>query len=454
MRFRSLRWKRLLAAAAILALAVGLVYLLNPRTAPPPAIPPDVTDPSILGALSKSRDEVLANPESGSAWGELGLVFYAHEFTAQSYICFTEAARLDPTKPHWPYLIGIGLLEQRPNEALAYFETAYRIAVVAGERSSARLRLAELYLDRGRMDDAIRLFNEELQADPSNARAHYWLGVHALQMDDPAGAVEHLKITVAGPYGRKNASSLLANAYRRLGREGEAERAAADSAGFAGVLAWPDDFVMAYTKRGTGRSAMVQQASELFESGRRGEALDLFEKIVAIYPDIQTLSVFGDRLSKLGILDQAEEVLRRAVQLDPDYADAHHLLGVTLFQRGEADEQQKQSERAVEMFKLARAEFQKTVELKPAHAVAHLFLAKAERRLGQLVWASNACREAIRLSPSLAEAHFVMGEIFLELKRPKDAIAPLEQAVRLAPPDFALPKAALNRARHEAMEKK
>ena len=115
---------------------------------------------------------------------------------------------------------------------------------------------------------------------------------------------------------------------------------------------------------------------------------------------------------------------------------------------------ESQSERAVEMFKLARGEFQKTVELKPAHAVAHLFLAKVEKRLGQLQEASNACREAIRLSPSLAEAHFVMGEILLELKRPKDAIAPLEQAVRLALPDFALPKAALNRARREAMEKK
>ena len=454
MRFWSSKWKRLLAATAILALAVGLFYLLNPRTAMPPAIPEDANDLSVTAALAKARGEVLANPQSGPAWGELGLVFRAHEFEAESNFCFAEAARLDPTKPQWPYLIGLGLLAQQPSEALPHFEGAYRIAVVADEKSAARMRLAELYLDRGRTDDAIRLFDEELKRDPSSVRAHYWLGARALQTGDPAAAVEHLKITVAGPYGRKNASALLANAYRRLGNEGEANRAAADSAGYVGGLFWPDPFVAAYMGRGTGRSAMVQQASALFEAGQRDEALNVLEKMTALYPDIQTLTAYGDALVKSGLPEQAEEILRRAVQLDPDYAGAHHLLGVALFQRGEADEQQKQSERAVERFKLARGEFQKTVELKPGHALAQLYLAKVERHLGQLVEASNACREAIRLSPSLAEAHFVMGEILLELKRPQEAIAPLEQAVRLAPPDFAPPKAALNRARLEAMEKK
>ena len=122
------RWKRVLAAAAILALAVGLFYLLNPRSAQPPAIPAEVTDLSVSAAISKARDDVLANPQSGSAWGELGLVFRAHDYIEESLVCFVEAARLEPTKPTWPYLIGLGLLEPKPNEAVPYFETAYRIA--------------------------------------------------------------------------------------------------------------------------------------------------------------------------------------------------------------------------------------------------------------------------------------------------------------------------------------
>ena len=448
------RWKRVLAAAAILALAVGLFYLLNPRSAQPPAIPAEVTDLSVSAAISKARDDVLANPQSGSAWGELGLVFRAHDYIEESLVCFVEAARLEPAKPTWPYLIGLGLLEPKPNEAVPYFETAYQIAAAPDEKSAARLRLAELYLDRGRTDEAIALFNEELQRDPSNVRAHYWLGARALQMDNPAAAVEHLTITAAGPFGRKNASALLANAYRRLGKDVDANRAAADSAGHVGPLFWPDPFVMAYMGRGTGRSTMVQQASSSFNAGQQGEALSILEKMAAIYPDIQTLTVYGDALSQSGQPSQAEEVLRRAVKLDPNYSGAHHLLGVVLFQQGEAEDREKQPARAQERFQLARGEFLKTVALKPGHAAAFLYLAKVQRRLGQLPEAIVACREATRLSPSLVEAHLVLGEVLLELKRPQEAIAPLEQAVRLSPPDFAPPKAALERARTEAMVKK
>ena len=97
MRFWESRWKRVLAAAAMLALAVGLFYLLNPRSVQPPAIPAEVADPSVSSAIAKARDDVLANPQSSSAWGELGLVFRAHDFIEESQVCFSEAARLEPS---------------------------------------------------------------------------------------------------------------------------------------------------------------------------------------------------------------------------------------------------------------------------------------------------------------------------------------------------------------------
>src|SRR5579864_8980321 len=97
-------------AAAVLASGWVLWKQLHkpvPPTANPPEIPTSVHDKEIVAALERARNSVISNPNSGLAWGELGLVFLAHRFHRESDICFVEASRFDPTNPRWPYLIGL-----------------------------------------------------------------------------------------------------------------------------------------------------------------------------------------------------------------------------------------------------------------------------------------------------------------------------------------------------------
>ncbi len=54
--------------------------------------------------------------------------------------------------------------------------------------------------------------------------------------------------------------------------------------------------------------------------------------------NIDTLSALGSANLKLGRLNQAEDLLRRAVDEDPDFASAWNNLGVVLMERGEIAE--------------------------------------------------------------------------------------------------------------------
>src|SRR6185503_4037107 len=129
----------------------------------PPEVPAAVVDPAVRAALAEARERVLAEPRSGSAWGELGWTFRAHNLNVESNACFAVAAKLDPKDPRWPYLIGAINLLIAPDDAIPHLRTAYELATEPAHKSLTRLRLAEALLDRNDLDGAAKLFNEEAQ---------------------------------------------------------------------------------------------------------------------------------------------------------------------------------------------------------------------------------------------------------------------------------------------------
>ena len=59
-------------------------------------------------------------------------------------------------------------------------------------------------------------------------------------------------------------------------------------------------------------------------------------------------------LAQCGRIDEAIAELREAIKLKPDYAEAHHNLGVVLAGRGQADEAIAQYEQALAAARLCR----------------------------------------------------------------------------------------------------
>ena len=166
------------------------------------------------------------------------------------------------------------------------------------------------------------------------------------------------------------------------------------------------------------RSAQRQQLIDLFSAGRVHDAELEARGLVARDPD------FGFAWMALGIALQMQggdalPMLRRAVELMPDDAEAHNNLGNALKDRGQLDD--------------ALRHYQRAVALNPDFPEAHHQLGIALKSLGRLEEAAQCYRRALALRPDYAYAHGNLGNALRELGRLEEAIASHQRAVELEP---------------------
>lgn len=129
---------------------------------------------------------------------------------------------------------------------------------------------------------------------------------------------------------------------------------------------------------------------------------------------------------------------QRAIELDPHMARAYDNLGLCYFY-------QNQNELAVSSYEKAIA---LNREAGRPSAWPHVNLAITLQFLNQLAQAETNLREAIRLDPGFAKAHFQLGTVLEDLHHPKDALGELKEAARLEPA-YPEPHMALARIYHK-----
>lgn len=140
-------------------------------------------------------------------------------------------------------------------------------------------------------------------------------------------------------------------------------------------------------------------------------------------PSAETLLAQALPLHRAGQVGQAQALYRQALMLEPNHAEANHLLGVTLLQTGQAE--------------AAHAALDRAVALAPGHARAHNNLGAACRALGLLENAAGHFAAAARLEPGFAEALHNQAATLLQLGRAAEALPVLERLLVLAPGDLA-----------------
>lgn len=120
-----------------------------------------------------------------------------------------------------------------------------------------------------------------------------------------------------------------------------------------------------------------------------------------------------------GRVAEAEDIYRRILGADPEYADAMQLLGVLAAQTG-------QMEAAVRRLRLA-------VALRPDSVSGWSNLAGAEQSAGAVARAVRLYGRALRLMPELADAHASRSAALRRLGRHDAALAAAGQALCLVP---------------------
>jgi tetratricopeptide (TPR) repeat protein len=167
----------------------------------------------------------------------------------------------------------------------------------------------------------------------------------------------------------------------------------------------------------------------LSELGRMDEAAEAYRHVVSLNPDhAGAWSDLGNILFKQRRYTEAEIAYRRALALKTGAAELSNL-ACALMNQDRLDEAENELRRAMEMA--------------PDFASAHANLGNVLAQKGQWAQSIESYREAIRLDPTSAVAWSDLGHIYLELDQGQEALAAYDQALAIRA-DYS--QAALNRA--------
>lgn len=162
------------------------------------------------------------------------------------------------------------------------------------------------------------------------------------------------------------------------------------------------------------------KAAELFRVNCLPEAEALYASICqADKVDTEVWVMRGIINRKLERFIEAEACCRRALEIDPQLASAHQVLGMTVQCQGRLDE--------------AILYYRRATQLQPGLAETHYFLANALRESGALNEAVTSYRQAVKLQPDFVEALSNLGAVLSSLGKVQDAVDMLNKAIKLRP---------------------
>lgn len=432
---------------AVVVAGAGAVVLFTraTRPAPPPvpALSADWTDAAVIELVGEKRKAVEDAPRSGPAWGELGMAFHAHEKLADAEACYRAAVRFGPPDARWPYQLAQVVKATAPDEAIKLLTECLTLPQpTPAHKAAAELTLARLLADNDRGAEADEIVKRVYAADPANPWAAYRAGATLADRDNPAG--ERILMGLArNPYAQKKAAAALAAYYRRAGRTAQAEGFEYATSLLPQDYVWANPYDRELSQYQRGQHVLVEVVTSHEQSGNHQAAVETAQRLAASYPGPRTQLMLGRALVNLTDFGAAVPVLEDAVAADPNLVMAHAFLGVARFGMAEEAEEAGRPARAVDEYTKAVAALGRAVALKPDYAVGYYYMARALLRLNRPADALQAARDCIARRPEEWEGYVVLSEVHQAAGRKADAVAALEQAVKLANPREPRPKQAL-----------
>ena len=160
----------------------------------------------------------------------------------------------------------------------------------------------------------------------------------------------------------------------------------------------------------------------LRDLGRLAEAEASYLRALEIRPDYpEAHSNRGATLKDLGRLAEAEASYRKALEIKPEYPEAYNNLGNTLQEQGRLAE--------------AEASYRRGLELKPEYVEALSNLGVTLKDLGRFAEAETHFRKALEIRQDYAEAYNNLGITLKDLGRFAEAEESYRRALELKP-DF------------------
>jgi tetratricopeptide (TPR) repeat protein len=270
--------------------------------------------------------------------------------------------------------------------------------------------LALQHYNSGRLQEAESLYRQIIARQPDHADAMHLLGIIYRRGGDNATAIGLFCRAIAVDPACENANYNLANALRDQGQLDEAITA------YQRAIALKQNLQQSYHNLGLvlQKKGLLEEASAAFsradEAARMpprkpDSAIDWYNK--------------GNLQGQQGRFAEAIAAYRRAIAIDPAFAEAYCNLGNALIEEDQLD--------------AAIAAYQESIQLNANLPQAHNNWGSALKELGRPEEALLKCDRALQLDPSFASACFNRGSILQDLGRFEEAMAAYRKAIALKP---------------------
>jgi len=164
----------------------------------------------------------------------------------------------------------------------------------------------------------------------------------------------------------------------------------------------------------------IDSIMALYSNGKFNDAIKDVEALIDDYPqDSKLFNINGVCYSSIGDLDNAIKNYKKAIILNPNYAEAHFNLGNTY--------------QDLDQFNDSVSSYKKAIDLNPDYYEAHNNLGGSFLDIYKVDDAIKSYKKALKLKPDYVEAHFSLGLTFQELGRFDEAIEHLEKTIELKP---------------------
>lgn len=342
----------------------------------------------ILRSARLSLDKMLHTGDSSDrelarAFGEMGELYHSHHVYIPAEPCYRNAAKLAPKEFRWPYYLGYLMVQtSQLDKAAEGFTSALRIRP---EYAPAKLRLAGVFLELDRPDEAAPLYQALRDTKGLRAAALFGAGRAALRRSDPQAAVPLLEQALRIQPQASKIHYSLGMAYRALGNITSAQQHLGQYS--EGKPQIDDPILDKLNALSRGVRTLFFRAIAAVHAGHHEEAVEVFQQALDQEPENTNARVSLARsLYLTGRPEKAREQLQQALNREPTHALANFFTGVLLSTTGETQ--------------AANEYFTATLQAEPEHSGAHHFLGDTSMRAHDY---SNAARHYAQVAQTVPQ---------------------------------------------------
>lgn len=407
---------------------------------------------NVTAAVAEYERALAINPQHAHALNNLGVAYDSQANHKKAVEYFTKATQADPLFAEAFFNLGLAYFRLNDGpKATKAFEQALKLDQSNDE---PYIQLGMLYLQQGKRDRAAIAFKKSIEiADEAQKEGgKYKIARKYVNKKRSADAYRGLALAYLGLGKRDDAVATLKAAVNTLPDDPSAHEALGEA---YMALGRADDAVKELQRRlelEPSTEARLDLARAYTKARKAKEAEPIFQSVVKAEPDnVEARLGLVDLLLAMGSYAQAEKLLTEMLQKDPHQPQALSRAGILHSRMGRPDkalpELQEAANRDPTLFE-ARAELgyvlhrnsetdeglkvlSDVLQDEPRLPIGLYYFGVLIYAKGQTRQAEESFKAAVTVDPTLAQAHFSLGELYEQNARLDDARKAYDVAAKL-----------------------